>query len=120
MPELHEFTDDAAGYARDAAYVVVGLGVLGYQRVQVQRVTLERKLAETDLEDRITKMCAAVVEGVRQIDDVLEGALQIVESTLETLEQLPPPASDLAAKAHAGARQVGDRLRELVGTSSDS
>lgn len=119
MPELHDFTDDAAGRARDAAYVVVGLGVLGYQRVQVQRVALEQKLSETDLEDRINRVCAVVVEGVRQIDEVLEGALQFVDTTFETLEQLPPPASDLAVKAHAGARQVGDRLRELVGTSSE-
>lgn len=117
MAELHDFTDDAAGYARDAAYVVVGLGVLGYQRVQVQRVALERKLAETDLEERITQLCATVTEGVRQVDEVLEGALQFLETTFETLEQLPPPASDLAVRAHAGARQVGDRLRELVGTS---
>ena len=32
--------------ARDAAYVAVGLGVLGYQRAQVQRVELQNLLLE--------------------------------------------------------------------------
>ena len=31
--------------ARDAAYVAVGLGVLGYQRAQVQRVELQNRLS---------------------------------------------------------------------------
>ncbi len=115
MAEIHDVADGAASFARDAAYVVVGLGVLGYQRAQVRRAALERRLAEAGLEDRLAKACGAVTGGVRQIDEVLEGALQVVDTTFETLGQLPPPASDLAAKAHAGARQVGQRLRELVG-----
>jgi hypothetical protein len=119
MAELPELTDDVTGFARDAAYVAVGLGVLGYQRVQVQRVALERKLAEAGLEDRLAGVRTVVVEGMRQLDDVLEEAVQFVDSTFETLEQLPPPARDLAGRAHAGARQVSDRLRELVASSQD-
>jgi hypothetical protein len=30
---------------RDAAYIVIGLGVIGYQRVQVRRQELEKRLA---------------------------------------------------------------------------
>jgi len=32
--------------ARDAAYVAVGLGVLAYQRAQVQRVELQKRLQQ--------------------------------------------------------------------------
>ena len=36
--------DDLRASARDALYVGVGLGVLGFQRLQVQRRELERAL----------------------------------------------------------------------------
>ena len=40
--------------ARDAAYVAVGLGVLGYQRAQVQRVELQNRLSkDLSLDQRI-------------------------------------------------------------------
>lgn len=119
MPELHELTDDVTGFARDAAYVAVGLGVLGYQRVQVRRVAMERRLAEAGIEDRLAGVRSVVAEGMRQLDEVLEGAAQLVDSTLETLEQLPPPARDLACRAQAGARQVADLLRDLVAAPHD-
>lgn len=36
---------DAAGLARDALYVSVGFGLLGYNKAQVRRRELERTLA---------------------------------------------------------------------------
>ena len=46
MPELKDITDEITKTARDAAYVVVGLGVLGIQRAQVRRQQLQRRFAE--------------------------------------------------------------------------
>jgi hypothetical protein len=34
----------AAGFARDAGYTAVGLGLLTYQRIQVRRREIEREL----------------------------------------------------------------------------
>jgi hypothetical protein len=115
MAERHDLTDDVTGLARDAAYVVVGLGVLGYQRAQVHRVAIERRLAEAGMEDRVAGVREAVAGGIRQLDDVLEGAAQLVESTLRPLEeQLPSPARELAGLAHAEARQVREQIHRLV------
>ncbi len=50
--------------ARDAAYVAVGLGVLGYQRAQVQRVELQNRLSKD-----------------------LTHAVHFVESTLQPIEE---------------------------------
>ena len=37
MPEIKDITQEITKAVRDAAYVVVGLGVLGVQRAQVRR-----------------------------------------------------------------------------------
>jgi hypothetical protein len=45
---------DIAAVAKDATYVVIGAGVLGYQQAQVQRQELLKRLAEpkADIEGR--------------------------------------------------------------------
>ena len=119
MPELTDLTDltnEVASIARDTAYVVVGLGVLGFQRAQVQRVELKSKLGQDlGLEERLTGLRTAVYEGVKSIDGFVEHAFQYVESTLEPLEeQLPASARDLAQKARTQAREVRTQIRGAV------
>ena len=59
--------------ARDAAYVAVGLGVLGYQRAQVQRVELQNRLSQDlSLDQRIDEVRHGVAKGIHQIDDLAE------------------------------------------------
>lgn len=117
MVDRNDLTDGVTTFARDAAYVVVGLGVLGYQRVQVHRASLERKLGgDLQLEERLGGIRTAVAQGARRVDDVVEGAVHLVETTIQPLEeQLPSSARDLAEKAHSGACQVRDQLRDLMG-----
>jgi len=119
MPELNdltELTNEVTNIARDAAYVVVGLGVLGLQKAQVRRVELKSKLAaDLSLEDRLADARTAVSSGVQHIDGIVEGAFRFVESTLQPLEeQLPPVARELAQKAHEQAREVRTQIRDLV------
>ncbi len=115
MAETNDLIDDLAGFARDAAYVVVGLGVLGFQRAQVRRVALEQTLARAGLEDRLAEVRDTVASGARQLDGALEGAMQFAEATLQPLEEhLPPAARELAGRAHAQARQVREQIHHLV------
>ncbi|MHB8219228.1 MAG: hypothetical protein ACYDHU_02735 [Acidimicrobiales bacterium] len=116
MSDLNDLTSEVTNIARDAAYVVVGLGVLGFQKAQVQRVELKSKLAgDLAVEDRLADLRTAVNTGIQQVDGIVEGALQFVETTLQPLEeQLPPVARDLAQKAHQQAREVRSQIRELV------
>ena len=80
--------------ARDAAYVAVGLGVLGFQRAQVQRVELQNRLSQDfSLDQRIGEVRQGVAKGYAQVDDLAEHAAQFVETTLQPLEDRLPPRS---------------------------
>jgi len=102
--------------ARDAAYVAVGLGVLGYQRAQVQRVELQQRLSQDfSLDQRMDDVRQGVAKGFHQIDDLAESAAHFVETTLQPLEEkLPPSVSQLTSKAREQAREVRTQIRQLV------
>jgi hypothetical protein len=108
----------AADLARDAAYVAVGLGVLAYQRAQVQRVELQTRLSQDfdiDLDKRIGDVRGGVAKGIHQLDDLAETAVQFVETTFEPIEEkLPPTVSQLTTKAREQAREVRSQIRQLV------
>ncbi len=59
MPEINtdfaKAAKDIAAVAKDATYVVIGAGVLGFQQAQVQRQELIKRLAEpkAGIEDRV-------------------------------------------------------------------
>jgi hypothetical protein len=104
--------------ARDTAYVAVGLGVLAYQRAQVQRVELQNRLShdfDIDLDKRIGDVRGGVAKGIHQLDDLAETAVQFVETTFEPIEEkLPPTVSQLTTKAREQAREVRSQIRQLV------
>jgi hypothetical protein len=105
-------------FARDTAYVAVGLGVLAYQRAQVQRVELQNRLShdfDIDLDKRIGDVRGGVAKGIHQLDDLAETAVQFVETTFEPIEEkLPPTVSQLTIKAREQAREVRSQIRQLV------
>jgi hypothetical protein len=102
--------------ARDAAYVAVGLGVLGYQRVQLERVELQKRLSgDFSFDERIGDVRHGVAKGVQQIDDLAESATQFVETTLQPIEEkLPAPVSQLTSKAREQAREVRAQIRQRM------
>jgi hypothetical protein len=113
VSDLGEVAAQLAGRARDAAYVAVGLGVLGLQRAQVRRHELTRRAG--DLDDRVAQVRSVVSTGVQQFDEWFEITLQLLESSLQPLEdQLPEPARELADRALDGARELRSQLRQLV------
>jgi hypothetical protein len=118
ITDLNEVTKEVANFARDAAYVVVGLGVLGFQRAQVQRVELQNRLNKGfnfTPEKGLSDVRNVVNRQVRTIDEIVEGAVKFIESSLEPLEeQLPGATKELAKKAHEQAREVRGRIRSLV------
>jgi hypothetical protein len=123
MPGVTTITTPLKGVtdlARDAAYVAVGLGVLGYQRAQVQRVELKNKLAtDFSLDQRLsgvrTNVRDNVTKGIKQIDELAETAATFVESTLQPLEdRLPSQVTQLTSKAREQAREVRTQIRQRV------
>jgi len=116
MPEvpnnLTSLTKGVTDLARDAAYVTVGLGVLGYQRLQVHRTDLQQRLAG---DDRLDGVRQGVAKGVRQIDELAESATQFVETTLQPLEErLPEQVTQLTTKAREQAREVRSQIRQRM------
>jgi hypothetical protein len=115
---LNALSKGVTDLARDAAYVAVGLGVLAYQRAQVQRVELQNRLSndfDLDLDKRIEGVRGGVAKGIHQLDDLAETAVQFVETTFEPIEEkLPPSVSQLTTKAREQAREVRTQIRQLV------
>lgn len=120
MADRNDLAAEVANRARDAAYVAVGLGVLGFQRAQVRRKQLEQKLgAEVDLGERLGELRSLVAAGIQQVDGLVEQAVEAVESGLQPLEeQLPAAAREVAQRVVDQARVVGTQLKHLVDRES--
>ena len=118
MPEVTNLSTLSKGVtdlARDAAYVAVGLGVLGFQRAQVQRVELQKDFS---LDQHLGDVRSELRKGITQLDDLLETASQFIESSLQPLEeQLPDSIHQLTTKAFEQAREVRSQIRQRVAAS---
>jgi hypothetical protein len=101
---------------RDAAYVAVGLGVLAFQRVQLQRVELQKRISkDLPLEQHFGNARQGVVKGFQQIDDLAESAVQFVESTLQPIEdKLPTSVTQVTTRAREQAREVRTQIRQRI------
>ena len=119
MPEMTNISTLSKGVgnlARDAAYVAVGLGVLGYQRAQVHRAELKNKLGKDfSIDEHLTGARHEVTKGVKQFDEFVETAARFVETKFQPVEeQLPPQVTQLTSKAFDQAREVRNQIRQRV------
>jgi hypothetical protein len=120
MPDMsnniNNLSKGVTDLARDAAYVAVGLGVLAYQRAQVQRVELQKRLSkDLPIDQRLGDVRQGVAKGYAQIDDLAESAAQFVESTLQPIEdKLPASVTQITIKARQQAREVRLQIRQRV------
>ena len=87
---------DVTRTQKDAAYVVVGLGVLGFQRSQVRRRELQEQFAKlaTDFEQRL-----------QPVVDEIEGRLDEFET------RLPEQARDFVHQARTLAKDAQQQIR---------
>ena len=106
----------AAKAAREALYVGVGLGVLGFQRAQVQRHELQRRLAGSPaFEAGFNGARQVLATGREQLEGLVKEATRAAEQTVGPLdEQLPKVAREVTQRAQQGARQLGGQVRKIV------
>jgi hypothetical protein len=92
--------------------------VLGVQRVQTQRVAVQKRIAKDPaLQSRLEDVRADVARHAGHLDGIVEGAMRHVEATLEPLEsQLPRPVRKAAQRAHAQAHVVRTKIRDRLTT----
>ena len=117
MADLNDLTSALTTAAKDALYIGVGLGVLAYQRLAVQRQELTKLI-----KDALGKGSAPMSELVKN----LEGQLKAVEAQLKSLElrvdgvldgveaKLPTQAAEVLAQARTAARTARNQVLNLV------
>jgi len=117
MPDLKDVTEEISKTARDALYVAVGLGVLGFQRAQVRRQELVKHLADprAEVESRIGDVRDRISHRVKTVDGIVEDAIGRLEATLAPIEQrLPAQARTLVEQARSQARDARQQIRTLL------
>jgi len=119
VPNVSTISKGVVDLARDAAYVAVGLGVLGYQRAQAQRVEVQHLLSKDfSLDEQLSGVRTELTKGVEQLDDLLETATQFIETSIQPLEQqLPATVTQLTTKAFEHSREVRSQIRQRVTSS---
>jgi hypothetical protein len=125
MPEINtninKAAQDITNVAKDAAYVVIGAGVLGYQKAQVQRQDLLKRIGDpkTVVGDRLKGARTDLSGAIHTVDAQIEGVLSKVEARLVPLEdRLPTPARDLAKQVRTQAKETGSQIRGRILTAA--
>ena len=97
MPEINaninKAAQDIANVAKDATYVVIGAGVLGYQKAQVQRQDLLKRLGDpkAGIGERIKGARTDLSGAIHTVDAQLEDVLSKVEAAYVPLRTVCPP-----------------------------
>ena len=108
-----DIREDITKSAKDAAYIAIGLGVMGFQRAQVRRRELI-ELAKQQLpamEAPLTEARAELARRVTELDGRVTELASLLESRIQPVEQrLPAPAQALLGQA----REAGSQLRHYL------
>ncbi|MGH9184764.1 MAG: hypothetical protein ACRD0U_02940 [Acidimicrobiales bacterium] len=109
--------EDLGKFVKDAFYVTVGLGVLGFQKAQVQRreFTQQLKGQVNDAREQFGSVSSFLENRVKVVEERLDDVEDRVEDLLDQLEdRLPEQARDVAQQLRKAARDARGQLRELV------
>ncbi|HXY46023.1 MAG TPA: hypothetical protein VEH29_17695 [Acidimicrobiales bacterium] len=113
--DVSKTADDLTKIAQDAAYVAIGLGVLGFQKAQVRRRELRKQLEELQL-GRVGRRGRGPVSDYRkEIAKAMKEFDKTVGQLIERWDARVDPVSErLPAGAQAAiqqAREARDQLR---------
>ena len=95
---------------QDAAYVVVGLGVIGFQRAQVRRQELRKQLVaqRQQLETQVDEARTQVQKLVKDVEERVQPLRNEVEQRITTIEELlPEQARGIVQQARKAFFPVG-------------
>ena len=115
-------TDKLVGVVRDAAYVVIGFGVLTVQQVQVRRRELVKNLATNPVVQQmgatpaqIDDLVTAFETRVGQVDERLQELETKLDAAVGAFEQrLPEQAGVLLGQAHDVAKAARTQMRGFI------
>jgi ElaB/YqjD/DUF883 family membrane-anchored ribosome-binding protein len=102
--------DDLQKTVRDSFYVTVGLGVIAFQKAQVQRQELRKQL-----EDGVAGTQQTVSDSVKTVEERLEAVEHRIDEVLDDVEdRLPAQARLVMSQARSVAKDARQQLRLLV------
>jgi uncharacterized membrane-anchored protein YhcB (DUF1043 family) len=117
---------DVQKTVKDALYVAVGLGVIGFQKAQVRRRELTKqvegqlKTAESQLSTQRKRVEGQVAAGAEQLEKLTKQFQQRIDPVLNTIEEkLPEAARDLVKQARTAAHNAQDQLIARARTSTN-
>ncbi|MHB8262750.1 MAG: hypothetical protein ACYDGY_03235 [Acidimicrobiales bacterium] len=115
--EMKELREEVTGAAKSAAYVAVGLGVMGFQRAQVKRNELAKRFGQPsqNLTSTLTFAKQELAKRAKDADIKLEHMLDRIDTGLEPLEEKLPGEARAALKyaqsqARTAKRQIMEKL----------
>ena len=121
MPEIRSpksAAEDLTKVAKDAFYVSVGLAVIAFQKLQVQRQELRKQVTGQvgDAKSQLQSLSKLFEDRVKVVEERLEGVEDRFETLLDQLEErLPEQARDVAKQARTAAKDARTQVRSLVG-----
>ena len=105
---------------KDAAYVTIGFGVLGFQKAQVRRVELTKQLDEqrSVLEAQLAEGRKSVAALAGQVETYVAPVRSQVEQGLDAVEAtLPAGVQDLVKQARSTFHAQEQLVRSRLGLS---
>ena len=120
--------NDVRSTIKDAAYIGIGFGVLAFQKAQVQRQELQKRL-QTGLGDAkggFGKLGDDVQDRFKLVEERLEALTKQVEAAADDVEErfekaldevqarLPEQAKELFTKARTAGKDYRTQVRQLV------
>ena len=106
---------------RDAAYVAIGMGVIGYQRAQTRRQDLRKQFAEqrSAFESRGAEVVKLLSEAIKQADARISPVVDALEAQVDTVvDRLPSQAKSLLEPAHQASKDARQQFRSRVASTN--
>lgn len=119
---------DVRSTIKDAAYVGIGFGVLAFQKAQVQRQELQKRLESgigdakgsfgklgDDVQDRIKLVEERLEALTKQVDAAADDFEERLDKALDEVQaRIPEQARELFTKARAAGKDARTQVRQLV------
>ena len=114
MPDVRKDIQKTAGditkVVQDAAYVAIGLGIMGFQQAQVRRREMLEQIERqrSVIESPLGQVRKDFAKTVKEIDSTVDRVIKRLDASFEPVsERLPESAQAVVHQA----REVRDQLR---------
>jgi hypothetical protein len=113
--DLAKTAEDLTDLAKEAAYLVIGIGILGFHKAQVRRQDLTdaavRARRAGDVEGSLAEARKQVAKRLKDFDATLGELIKALDSTLDPMwQRLPEPAQTAVQQARDTRDQVRVRI----------